>query len=117
MINFINRYVSKDLSIGSFLCSIPGLGFYRVSLICSIFGVKFKTGIYRCQSSKLEAIEKFIWRNYVVDSDLLREVTANLSTKAKSGSYQGIRLSQNLPSRGQRTKTNAKTAKSRRTPM
>jgi len=114
MVGFMSRFITNDISIGSFLCSIPGLGFRRINFICAVFGVKFKTRVFHCRFDKLEAMERFIRQNYVVDSDLSREVAGNLSAKVKSGSYHGIRLDQHLPSRGQRTKTNAKTAKSGR---
>jgi small subunit ribosomal protein S13 len=114
MVSFINRFISEDVSIGSFLYSISGLGFYRINFVCSLFGVRFKSRISRCSLDKLQSIETFIFDNYLVDSDLKRDTNANLSTKIKSGSYAGTRLSQNLPSRGQRTKTNARTSKARK---
>lgn len=114
MISFINRFIAQDISVGSFLYSISGLGFYRINFVCSLFGVRFKSKISRCPIDKLHSIETFIFDNYLIDSDLQRDTNANLSNKIKSGSYVGIRLSQNLPSRGQRTKTNARTSKRRK---
>lgn len=45
------------------------------------------------------------------DSKLLSQVRANIRMKREIGSYVGMRHSMGLPVRGQRTKTNAKTAR------
>lgn len=45
------------------------------------------------------------------DSKLLAQVRANIRMKREIGSYTGMRHSMGLPVRGQRTKTNAKTAR------
>lgn len=47
----------------------------------------------------------------VIDSKLLSQVRANIKMKREIGSYTGMRHSMGLPVRGQRTKTNAKTAR------
>lgn len=46
-----------------------------------------------------------------VEGDLRREVQADIRRKIEIGCYQGIRHRRNLPVRGQRTKTNARTRK------
>lgn len=46
-----------------------------------------------------------------IDSKLLSQVRANIKMKREIGSYTGLRHSMGLPVRGQRTKTNAKTAR------
>ena len=48
---------------------------------------------------------------YTVEGDLRREVNLNIKTKMEINSYQGTRHKKNLPVRGQRTKTNARTRK------
>ncbi|HSX19107.1 MAG TPA: 30S ribosomal protein S13 [Candidatus Saccharimonadales bacterium] len=51
---------------------------------------------------------------YKVEGDLRREVQANIKRLQEIGSYKGIRHSKNLPVRGQRTKTNARTKRGKR---
>lgn len=46
-----------------------------------------------------------------VEGDLRREVTANIKRLIEIGSYRGTRHQKNLPVRGQRTRTNARTRK------
>jgi len=48
---------------------------------------------------------------YRVEGDLRREVTANIKRLIEIGSYRGTRHQKNLPVRGQRTRTNARTRK------
>ena len=49
--------------------------------------------------------------NYRIEGDLRREVAADIRRKVEIGTYQGIRHRRNLPVRGQRTRTNARTRK------
>ena len=50
-------------------------------------------------------------KNYIVEGDLRREVTANLKRLSAIRSWRGMRHMRGLPVRGQRTKTNARTRK------
>ena len=49
--------------------------------------------------------------DYKVEGDLRREVSLNIKRLVEIGSYRGIRHREGLPTRGQRTKTNARTRK------
>ncbi|MEM6530425.1 MAG: 30S ribosomal protein S13 [Chloroflexota bacterium] len=52
--------------------------------------------------------------NYTVEGDLRREVQINIKRLSEIGSYRGLRHRRNLPVRGQRTKTNARTRRGAR---
>ena len=52
-----------------------------------------------------------------VEGDLRREVSMNIKRLMDLGSFRGIRHRRNLPLRGQRTKTNARTRKGPRKPI
>ena len=56
-------------------------------------------------------IREWIDRNYKVEGDLRRDVAQDIKRKIEIGSYQGVRHRRNLPVRGQRTHTNARTRK------
>ena len=56
-------------------------------------------------------IRQVIEQNYKVEGDLRRDVTANIKRHLDMGSYRGQRHRRNLPTRGQRTHTNARTRK------
>ena len=55
--------------------------------------------------------------NYVVEGDLRRNISTNIKRLMDLGSYRGIRHRRKLPTRGQRTKTNARTRKGAKKPM
>ena len=61
--------------------------------------------------SKLTTV---ITKNIKVEGDLRREVEANIRRLMDIGSYRGYRHRRNLPVRGQRTKTNARTRRGKR---
>jgi small subunit ribosomal protein S13 len=54
-----------------------------------------------------EAIEK----TYKVEGDLKRQVLLNIKRLKEIGAFRGVRHSRNLPTRGQRTKTNSRTVR------
>jgi small subunit ribosomal protein S13 len=59
--------------------------------------------------TQVNRLREYIDRNFVVEGDLRREVSMNIKRLIEIGSYRGIRHRRNLPSRGQRTRTNART--------
>ena len=54
-------------------------------------------------------LREYIDRNYQVEGDLRREVNMNIKRLTEIGCYRGLRHRRNLPVRGQRTRTNART--------
>ena len=59
-------------------------------------------------------LNSVISKEYKVEGELRREVTANLKRFVEINSYRGYRHRRSLPSRGQRTRTNARTRRGRR---
>lgn len=57
------------------------------------------------------AIREYIDANLTVEGDLRREVSMNIKRLMDLGCYRGLRHRKNLPVRGQRTHTNARTRK------
>ena len=56
-------------------------------------------------------VREVIDRDYLVEGDLRREVAINIKRLMDLGCYRGLRHRRNLPVRGQRTHTNARTRK------
>ena len=56
-------------------------------------------------------IREMIDRDYMVEGDLRRETAMNIKRLMDLGCYRGLRHRRNLPVRGQRTHTNARTRK------
>lgn len=53
-------------------------------------------------------------KGYIVEGDLRRKVSMDIKRLQEVGSYRGYRHKRNLPVRGQRTKTNARTKRGRK---
>lgn len=64
--------------------------------------------------SEVNQINNLITKEYKVEGDLRREIQANIKRLIDIGSYRGARHKRNLPVRGQRTKTNARTRRGKR---
>ena len=54
-------------------------------------------------------IREIIDRGFTVEGDLRREIALNIKRLQEIGSYRGLRHRKGLPTRGQRTRTNART--------
>ena len=64
--------------------------------------------------SEIQKIQDVINENYTVEGELQRIVTGNIKRLKDIKSYRGERHAKNLPSRGQRTRTNGRTRRGKR---
>jgi small subunit ribosomal protein S13 len=64
--------------------------------------------------SEISKIQEIITEKYTVEGELQRIVSTNIKRLKDIKSYRGIRHQNNLPSRGQRTKTNARTRRGKK---
>jgi small subunit ribosomal protein S13 len=65
--------------------------------------------------AEIGAIQEEINATYTVEGELQRIVAGNIKRLKDIKAYRGMRHAQNLPSRGQRTKTNARTRRGKKT--
>jgi small subunit ribosomal protein S13 len=63
--------------------------------------------------AEISRIQDTINADLIVEGELQRIVTGNIKRLKDIGAYRGLRHKQNLPSRGQRTRTNARTRRGR----
>jgi small subunit ribosomal protein S13 len=63
---------------------------------------------------EVNKMNNIITKNLKVEGDLRREIQANIKRLIEIGSYRGSRHRRNLPVRGQRSKTNARTRRGKR---
>ena len=99
----------KRVEIG--LTYIYGIGLSRSRKILSETGVNPDTRIRDLTDAEVTSLRDFIGQNYQLEGDLRREVQLNIKRLMEIGSYRGLRHRRNLPVRGQRTRTNARTRK------
>jgi small subunit ribosomal protein S13 len=64
--------------------------------------------------AEISRIQEVISNDYTVEGELQRIISGNIKRLKDIKSYRGIRHSSNLPSRGQRTKTNARTRRGKK---
>ena len=64
--------------------------------------------------AEVQRIQDVINENYTVEGELQRIVTGNIKRLKDINSYRGLRHKANLPSRGQRTRTNGRTRRGKR---
>ncbi len=100
---------NKRVEIG--LTYIFGIGPTRAKEIISATGVNPDTRVKDLTEAEAALLRDFIAKTYKVEGDLRREVTMNIKRLVEIGCYRGMRHRRNLPSRGQRTRTNARTCK------
>jgi len=100
---------NKRVEIG--LTYIFGVGRSRSNEILDHTGVDPDTRCKELTEGETSRLREFIDKNYHVEGDLRREVTQNIRRLKDIGCYRGIRHRRNLPVRGQRTRTNARTRK------
>jgi len=104
----INIFDHKHAEIA--LTSIYGIGRTNARKVCSAVGIEASTKIQDLDEATLEKIRTGLSK-YQVEGDLRREVSMNIKRLMDLGTYRGIRHRRGLPTRGQRTKTNARTRK------
>ena len=96
------------------LAYIKGVGLPLARKICQQVGVKLGTKVADLNENDLEKIRKVIDKDYKVEGDLRMEISQNIKRLKEIKTYRGSRHSRNLPVRGQRTRTNARTKRGKR---
>ncbi|MEW9122260.1 MAG: 30S ribosomal protein S13 [Thermotaleaceae bacterium] len=99
----------KRVEIG--LTYIFGIGRNTSNSILTKAGVNPDTRIRDLTEEEVGKLRQIIDNEYKVEGDLRRDIALNIKRLKEIGCYRGIRHRRNLPVRGQRTKTNARTRK------
>jgi small subunit ribosomal protein S13 len=105
----VNLPNQKRLEIG--LTYIFGIGQPTAQKICAALGLSPDTKVRDLTEDEVAKLRDYIDQNEQVEGDLRRERTQAIKRLQEIGAYRGLRHRRNLPARGQRTKTNARTRK------
>jgi small subunit ribosomal protein S13 len=97
------------------LTYVHGIGVKSAYDILATAKVESTTRVKNLTDAEVGRIQDTINSSYEVEGELQRKVVANIKRLKEIKAYRGIRHSQNLPSRGQRTKTNARTRRGKKT--
>jgi len=98
------------------LTYIYGIGATTAKQLCNSTGIAPDAKIQDLDEGQLDQLRAEIAK-LPVEGDLRREVQLNIKRLLDLGCYRGIRHRRNLPMRGQRTKTNARTRKGPKRPI
>jgi small subunit ribosomal protein S13 len=96
---------------------IHGIGPTKSREICGKVGVPDDRRVNQLTDDEVLRIREVIDREYQVEGDLRREVAMNIKRLMDLGCYRGLRHRKQLPVRGQRTHTNARTRKGKARPI
>ena len=110
----VNIPENKHVEIS--LTHIFGIGRNRAQDICDALGLEYSKMVSDLSEDELEKVRAEVAK-YTLEGDLRREVSVNIKRLMDLGTNRGIRHRRKLPTRGQRTKTNARTRKGPKKPM
>ena len=112
MVYLFESKLSDRKSVYFGLLSIYGIGKSRSFLICKKIGLSLNLKIKDLSSSQINQILKVVESSgYVLANDLKRLLLLSKQRFISIKSYRGLRRKKGFPVRGQRTHTNARTAK------
>jgi small subunit ribosomal protein S13 len=96
---------------------IHGIGQFKSKQICQKVGIPADRRVSQLTDDEVLRIREAIDREHQVEGDLRREVAMNIKRLMDLGCYRGLRHRKQLPVRGQRTHTNARTRKGKARPI
>lgn len=105
----VNIPTNKRVPIA--LTYIHGIGDTSAKEICAAVNIDETRRVNELSDAEVVAMREHIDANYTVEGDLRRERQINVKRLMDLGCYRGLRHRRNLPVRGQRTHTNARTRK------
>lgn len=106
--------IPADKQIWVALTYVYGIGPKTADTILTAVKVERTVRTKDLTDAEIGRIQDYINTSYTVEGELQRVVSSNIKRLKDIGSYRGLRHKQSLPSRGQRTKTNARTRRGKK---
>lgn len=103
--------IPKEKRIEIALCYIYGVGRSLSNRILKVANINPDKRAKDLTEEEVARLSSIIQKEYRVEGDLRRDISANIKRLIDVGAYRGLRHRKGLPVRGQRTKTNARTRK------
>jgi len=101
--------IPREKRVEISLCYIYGIGLTTSRKILERTRINPDTRVKDLTEEEVNRLREVIDREHKVEGDLRREVDMNIKQLIEIGCYRGMRHRRNLPLRGQRTRTNART--------
>ncbi len=108
--------IPRNKTVEIALTYIYGIGLTSSQRILSRVNIPGGTRVRDLTEEQVNRIRVLIDNEYKTEGDLRREVQLNIKRLMDIGCYRGLRHRKGLPTRGQRTRTNARTRRGRRGP-
>lgn len=96
------------------LTYLHGIGDTSAAQVCDVLGIDLDRRAHELTEDDLSRLSGYIDKNFVIEGELRRLETSNISRLRKINCYRGLRHRRGLPVRGQRTRTNARTRKGKK---
>jgi len=106
--------IPRDKKINVSLGYIYGIGPNVSMRILKAAGVDPDIKVKDLKETEVSKIREIIDKEFTVEGELRKEVSMNIKRLVEIGSWRGLRHRRNLPVRGQRTRTNARTKRGSR---
>lgn len=106
-----NIFNFKNKQILVILNKIYGINTHQAQYILNHLGYNKNLDIKNLTQFQLQQLNEIIAKYYVINTDLQYKQKTNCKQKILLNTYHGIRLKNKLPSHGQNTHSNGKTAK------
>lgn len=103
--------LAREKTIRYALPEIYGIGKHNVVEVLEKAGIDPRRKVKDLSESEVSKLREVIDRDYTVEGDLRREVQSNIRRLIDINSYRGLRHRRGLPTRGQRTRSNARSRK------
>jgi small subunit ribosomal protein S13 len=107
--------IPNDKQVWVALTYVHGIGPKSANDILAEANVETTVRVKNLTDGEIGRIQEVINKQYQVEGELQRTTSANIKRLKEIKSYRGTRHANNLPSRGQRTKTNARTRRGKKT--
>ena len=114
MIRLLGVQITDSARIEYALTNIYGIGFKRAKKILSEVKINPEARANTLSEEQLKSLQEYIEKNLKVEGDLREEMRQDIKRLREAGTYRGLRHFHNLPVRGQRTKSNARTKRGKR---
>ena len=108
MVRIAGVDLPRNKKIDYALTKIYGIGLVSAQAILEKANIDINTRVTELTDKDVSTIRTLIEENYQVEGDLRRKVSLNIKRLSEINCFRGRRHRQNLPLRGQRTRTNAR---------
>ena len=106
--------IPRDKKVNVSLGYIYGIGPATSMRILKVAGINPDTKVKDLKETEVSKIREIIDKEFTVEGELRKEISMNIKRLVEIGSWRGQRHRRNLPVRGQRTRTNARTKRGSR---